>query len=463
MSLSFFIIIYLLVTVMIGGFSGKLVKTSNDFMLAGRKLPLILCAPTMFSTWYGSETIIGASGEFLDRGLLGVMEDPFGTALCFILIGLFIARPIYKMNVVTIVDFYRIQFGKKFEFISAILMILSYIGWIAAQFLAMAIIMEVVLGLPLSSGLFISSTIVCIYTMYGGMWSISLNDFLQTSVIVIGLVVLSFYVYLQIDDFSSFTAKTPENFFSFFPENRWDDWCNYLTAWITIGLGSIPQQDVFQRIMSAKSEKVSVWSSYLASVMYLTIGILPLFLALAYKLSNPALANIPNSKLLLEAVLLQEHTIIKVLFIGALLSAIMSSASGALLAPATILEENLLRPIIPNIPDKTKLLLLRGSVLITAIFSGLYAMTSSNVYYLVAESSIISLVSLFIPLVAGIYWKKASTTGAMLSIILGPITWLLCRNLGYETESALLGLFASSLGMLIGSQVERIKQGSQNE
>ena len=120
MSLSFFIVIYLLVTVIIGGFSGKLVKTSNDFMLAGRKLPLILCAPTMFSTWYGSETIIGASGEFLDHGVLGVIEDPFGTALCFILIGLFIARPIYKMNVVTIVDFYRIQFGKRFEFISAI-------------------------------------------------------------------------------------------------------------------------------------------------------------------------------------------------------------------------------------------------------------------------------------------------------------------------------------------------------
>ncbi|MFK7826922.1 MAG: sodium:solute symporter family protein [Oligoflexales bacterium] len=461
MSLSFFIIIYLLVTVIIGGFSGKLVKTSNDFMLAGRKLPLILCAPTMFSTWYGSETIIGASGEFLEKGLLGVMEDPFGTALCFILIGLFIARPIYKMNVVTIVDFYRIKFGKKFEFISAILMILSYIGWIAAQFLAMAIIMEVVLNLPLSTGLFFSSAIVCVYTMFGGMWSISLNDFLQTSVIIIGLVVLSFYVYFQVDDLSSLTAKTPPNFFTFFPENRWDDWCNYITAWMTIGLGSIPQQDVFQRIVSAKSEKVSIWSSYLASIMYLTIGILPLFLALAYKLSTPALADIPNSKLLLEAILLQEHTIIKVLFIGALLSAIMSSASGALLAPATILEENLFKPIIPNISDKTRLLLLRSSVLITAVFSGLYAMTSSNVYYLVAESSIISLVSLFVPLLAGIYWNKACSTGAMLSIILGPFTWLLCKHLGYETESALVGFLASGLGMIIGSSFKKDLQGSK--
>ena len=456
MSLSFFIVIYLLVTVIIGGFSGKLVKTSNDFMLAGRKLPLILCAPTMFSTWYGSETIIGASGEFLDHGVLGVIEDPFGTALCFILIGLFIARPIYKMNVVTIVDFYRIQFGKRFEFISAILMILSYIGWIAAQFLAMAIIMEVVLDLPLSTGLFVSSTIVCIYTMFGGMWSISLNDFFQTSIIIIGLVVLSGYLFFQVDDFSSFSAKTPANFFNFFPENNWNDWCNYLTAWVTIGLGSIPQQDVYQRVMSAKSEKISVWSSYLASIMYLTIGILPLFLALAYKLINPALADIPNSKLLLQAVLLQEHTTIKVLFIGALLSAIMSSASGALLAPATILEENLLRPIIPNITDKTKLILLRSSVLITAIFSGMYAMTSSNVYYLVAESSIISLVSLFVPLIAGIYWKKASQAGAMLSISLGPIVWLLCRYLGYETESAILGLLASGIGMYAGSLIERM-------
>lgn len=462
MSLPFFIIIYLLATVIIGGFSGKLVKTSNDFMLAGRKLPIFLCAPTMFSTWYGSETIIGASGEFLDRGLLGVMEDPFGTALCFILIGLFIARPIYKLKVVTIVDFYRIKFGKKFEFISALLMIISYIGWIAAQFLAMAIIMEVVLGLPLYKGLLISSAIVCFYTMFGGMWSISLNDFFQTGMIIIGLVILSVYMFFQLDDLSVFTTQTGEHFFDFFPENNWTAWCNYITAWITIGLGSIPQQDVFQRVMSAKSEKVSVWSSYLASIMYMTIGILPLFLALAYKLSNPALAGIPNSKLLLEAVLLQEYTVVKVLFIGALLSAIMSSASGALLAPATILEENLLKPLIPSIADKTKLLLLRASVLITAVFSALYAMTSNNVYYLVAESSIISLVSLFVPLVAGMFWNKATTLGAMLSISLGPTTWLFCRHIGYETESALLGLLASVMAMIFGS-LFKPAQGNQHE
>ena len=456
MILSLFIVVYLLITMGIGLLSGRLVKTSRDFMIAGRKLSLLLCAPTMFSTWYGSETIIGASSEFLDHGLLGVIEDPFGTALCFLLIGFFIAKPIYRMNVITIVDFYRIKFGRIVEKISAIFMIVSYIGWIAAQFLAMAIIMQVIFQIPLYIGLIICSLVVCIYTISGGMWSISINDFIQTTLIIFGLLFLSAYYLFSVDQPLKIFENTPVGFFNFFPKNNWNDWCSYLTAWMTIGLGSIPQQDVFQRVMSARSEKTAIQASFTSGILYLTVGLLPLFLSLAFKYKYPELSNVPSSEVLLKGVLLQENVLIKVLFFGATLSAIMSSASGGLIAPATILEENLIRPLYPHLSDRQRLKFLRISVLISAIISLFYALSSKSVYELVAESSIISLVSLFVPLIAGIYFKKPSSTGALLSIILGPIAWGVSKRLGWEVESALIGLLFSLIGLLFGTIVDRV-------
>ena len=461
MALPIFIMIYLIITLGIGIFSAKLVKTSNDFMLAGRRLSIALCAPSMFSTWYGSETIIGASSEFIEHGLLGVMEDPFGTTLCFLLIGLFIARPIYRMNVVTIVDFYRIKYGKTAEKIAAFFMITSYIGWIAAQFLAMAIIMEVIFHIPLSLGLIICCCIVSLYTVSGGMWSISINDFIQTSIIIFGLLFLSLYYLVNVDDPSVYFNDYPKHHFDLFPQNTWKDWCVYLTAWMTIGLGSIPQQDVFQRVMSAKSESVAVKSSYLSALMYICLGLLPLFLTLAFRYHYPKLQEVSASQVLLQGVLLQESVWIKLMFFGALLSAIMSSASGGLLAPATIIEENLIKPHYSQMSDQQSLFLLRVSVVLTAIISLLYALSSQSIYELVAESSLISLVSLLSPLLAGIYLKKSSPKGGLLSMILGPVVWLICKHTGFEVESVLFGLLSSMMGLVIGITLDTFERSKK--
>ena len=450
MTLGLFISLYIVLTVLLGIYAAKYVVSTRDYCLAGRKLSLLLCSSTMFSTWFGSETIIGASSEFLQHGFLGVIEDPFGTSLGFILIGLFVAKPIYRLNVLTIVDFYRIKFGRKVEIVSAVFMILSYFGWIAAQFLAMAIILNVVLGIPVSVGIMLSMSIVCLYTICGGMWSISINDFVQTVVIAVGLFFIALYIFKNHNPLPVISHVVSKDFFRITPPNTLEAWAKYITAWMTIGLGSIPQQDVFQRVMSAKSERVAVNASYVSGVMYLCIGMLPMFVALCLKVTDPSLQDVAPDQVLLQAILQHDSVWIKVLFFGALLSAIMSSASGAVLAPATILGENILKPFCHQMSDRTYLGMLRLCVLITAIISGLYACFSENVYALVAESSIISLVSLFVPLVAGLYWSKATTAGAFLSIILGPAVWGLCVYTNLEVYSAILGLCASTLGMGVG-------------
>lgn len=453
--LNFFISAYIFLSLYIGIYCTKYISSTKDFVLAGRNLPLVLCSSTMFSTWFGAETIVGAPAEFLEQGFLGVIEDPFGTSLCFLLIGVFFAKQIYKLNITTIVDLFRIKFGIIVEKISAVFMILSYIGWIAAQLLAMAIIIRIVFDLPILYGVTISSIIVCIYTISGGMWSISINDFIQTMVIIIGLVAICLYLYFTSFSYQKVINNTPENFFRLYPGEDFSAWIKYIVAWMTIGLGSIPQQDVFQRVMAAKSERVAVMSSYISGVLYLLIGLLPLFIALSFASIDDSLSHLSYDQVLLQAIMHNTNVVIKILFFGALLSAIMSSASGAILAPATILGENIIRPIKPEMSDKKLLFIMRISVLFIVVISSLYAIYTPNVYLLVAESSIVSLVSLFIPLVAAIYWVKANTAGALASIILGPAVWLFGVYYGLAELSVLLALLFSFLVTLICGYLPR--------
>lgn len=159
---------YLLVTVLIGLWAARRVHTASDFVVAGRRMPMMVAAAALFATWFGSETILGASSEFLEGGLIAVVEDPFGAALCLMLVGAFFARKLYRLNVLTFNDYYRQRYGPRVELVSAIFMVPSYFGWIAAQLVAMAIILESVTGLPFYGGILLCTVVVLIYTyMYG--------------------------------------------------------------------------------------------------------------------------------------------------------------------------------------------------------------------------------------------------------------------------------------------------------
>ncbi|MEM1136561.1 MAG: sodium:solute symporter family protein [Bacteroidota bacterium] len=444
------IICYLLVTILIGFWASRYVKNPEDFILAGRSLPLPLAASAMFATWFGSETVLGSTSEFVQHGLIGVVEDPFGAALCLFLVGIFFARPLYRMKILTFGDFYKIKFGRKAELIASLFLVPSYFGWIAAQFVAIGLILNVVLGVPLSIGMVSGSVVVLLYTYIGGMWSISITDFLQTVIIICGLIFLAVNMGKDAGGVSKVVANAPEGFFKFTPDFSYTSIVHYLTAWITIGLGSIPQQDVFQRVMAAKSEKVSVQASYTGGFMYLTIGFIPLFIALCSKQLYPELLAGDPQLMIPNAVKAHANILLQILFFGALLSAIMSTSSGAILAPASILAENIIKPMLKETNDKQMLKILRVSVIVVAIFSLIMANMDSNIYDLVAMSSAFSLVSLFVPMLAGLYWSTFSEKAAILSMLLGMTTWLIFEVFPIETPSILLGLIASFMGLIIG-------------
>lgn len=451
--LLFFIVCYLLATVLIGYFSSRMVKSSSDFALASRSLPLHLSSAALFATWFGSETILGAPAEFIKKGALGIIEDPLGAALCLVLIGAIFARRLYRMKIVTLCDFFRIRFGEKSEWISSLCMIPSYFGWVAAQLVALGIIFNVLTGFPIYYGVILSAVIVLFYTYVGGMWAISITDFFQTIVILLGLGFLAYQLVDLSGGLTVIASKTRPDFFRFTPKDTFPDYAEYLAAWIAIGLGSIPQQDVFQRVMASKSETIAVRAAYIGGFMYVTVALLPLLIGLAASQLFPELlAN--DTQLLLPNVVLNYCPIwLQILFFGALLSAIMSTASGGILAPSVILAENVIKHFVKFSDDKHELRVMRLSVIAVTIFSVGMAFMNSNIHDLVKQSSVLSLVGLFVPMFAGMFWRRASALGAVLSMVLGILVWLLCEY--YVFYPSLLGLLASIMGMICGSLLRK--------
>ncbi|GAA4420436.1 sodium:solute symporter family protein [Nibrella viscosa] len=451
--LTLFIAIYLLSNIAIGAWAARKVTTSQDFVLAGRQLPLVLAASATFATWFGSETIMGAPAMFVEGGIPAIIEEPFGSALCLFLVGAFYARPLYRLNITTFSDYFSMRFGRSAELLSAVIVIPSYFSWIAAQLIAIGIVLNVVMGIPMAYGIMASATIVMIYTMLGGMWSISVTDFIHNIIIIIALLVLAVSLWNQVGGWETIQRRTPEGFFRFYPHGSLKEISQYIAAWFTIGLGSIPQQDVFQRVMSARSENTTVRASYLASGLYLSVAALPLFIALSARWLHPDLPA-DNQLLIPNMVLRHGSLFLQILFFGALTSAILSVSSGAILAPATVFGENIVKFFRPDIKDSTLLYIIRMAVAaISIICVWMSTAREMNIFELVGESSAFSLVSLFVPLTAGIYWKRANLTGCLASISLGFIVWLVCLWLETEFPAMLYGLLASTVGMVVGSLV----------
>ena len=223
-------------------------------------------------------------------------------------------------------------------------------------------------------------------------------------------------------------------------------------------LGSIPQQDVFQRITSAKNEKVAVQGSLLGDSIYLLFAFVPMFLAYAATLIDPAKfgALVETDSQMVLPTLILSHTPLaaQIIFFGALLSAIMSCSSATLLAPSVSFSENIIRGMIPGMSDKTFLLVMR---LVIVCFAGVVLMfalgTNASIFEMVESAYKVTLVAAFTPLVAGLYWHRASTQGALMSIVFGLVTWLLCETLlQHEVWPAqILGLGAAIAGMVLGS------------
>jgi Na+/proline symporter len=255
--------------------------------------------------------------------------------------------------------------------------------------------------------------------------------------------------------------------FEFFPRAGTKEWLAFVTAFLTLAIGSIPQQDIFQRVTSAKDEKTAVRGTLLGGLIYFTFAFVPIYIVYAGLLIDPSLGNLLSAedardtqRILPDFILRQTPMWIQVLFFGALLSAILSTASGAIIAPTALCTENIVKPLFPRMTDRQFLLTLRVVLVSFTLAALLFALNSKKTMYdMVQNAYTVTLVSAFVPLAAGIFWKRANNVGAILSALLGLAAWLAADALAGDATvpPPLVGLAASIAGMVAGSYFPRTR------
>ena len=460
--LLWFVILYLMVSVGIGLFAATRVHNAKDFAVAGRHLPLPVVTATVFATWFGAEAVFGVSATFVKEGLSGVVADPFGSSMCLIIAGFFFAKKLYKLNILTLGDYFRLRYNRTVEVLTTICIVASYLGWVAAQIKALGLVFSVVTDGAVSetAGMILGAAIVLTYTTFGGMLSVAILDFVQMGVIMGGMLFIAWFIsgntggVMPVIEHAAAAGK-----FDFFPEADPWKWLTFLGAWVTMMLGSIPQQDVFQRITSAKTAKIAVWGSLIGATAYFCFTFVPMFIAYSATLIDPALFNellAKDTQLVLPTLVLQ-HTPLaaQVLFFGAVLSAIMSCSSATLLAPSVTFAENVIKGFVPNMGDRQFLRVMRACLVgFACMVLGFALKSDSSIFKMVENAYKVTLAGAFVPLAAGIFWRRATTQGALAATFGGLVSWILIEVLIGEASPVppqLIGLGVSVVGMVGGS------------
>ncbi|MCB9964162.1 MAG: sodium:solute symporter family protein [Rhodospirillales bacterium] len=473
-SLALFVVLYMLVSIGIGVYASRRVKGSGDYVVAGRSLPIYVTIATVFATWFGSESVLGIPATFIEEGLGGTIADPFGASLCLVFVGIFFAARLYRMKLLTIGDFYRRRYGNTVEILVSLAICISYLGWVSAQIVALGLVINIVSGDAISFelGMVMGVSVVMFYTILGGMWSVALTDFFQMVIILVGLVSVAVIVAGSFDGgaLEVVDHAVAHDKFNFWPEMNFVAMIGFFGAFITMALGSVPQQDVFQRVMSAKNEKTAVYGTVIGGTAYFFFTFIPIFIVYGATMLHPELLEKhmgeggDYQRILPEYILGNVPFPIQVLFFGALLSAVMSTASGTLLAPSAVIAENILKHLF-KIREENLLLVLRLTVFCFGLVVLLYAYLSSSaglsIFEMVENAYLVTLCGAFVPLAAGVYWKRANNKGALMSIALGVISWAVLEGVNVQVMAAggeelmippqVVGLFMAIIGMIVGS------------
>lgn len=411
--------VYLVVLTGLSIFASRKVETEEDYLVAGRNLPLFLCWGTLIATWFGAASMTAASEAAREDGLIGVILDPFACAATLVFAGLFYAAPMWRMKLLTTGDFFRRTYGTKAELIGACIQIPSYFGWIALQYKALGDMQELYFGIPAGWGIVIACGITLAYTMIGGMWSVTLTDTAQIVFAFFGLLMLAFSAYSSFGGGSAFIgidrmiAQTEPSHLTLLPEATALAILGYFGTWATGLFGNIPGQDLQQRIFSARDEKTASRACILAGVLYLSFGLIPVSLGLISRLIEP---DAEGGILQLMAAKYLTPTM-AVIFVVSFTSIVVSTATSAVLAPATILGHNVLSRI--AILKNRGLVLDRFCVFLISMGGLALAFSGQSKMALLDLALSMQLVALFIPLTMGLYGRPRTAWAAVLAMVFG--------------------------------------------
>lgn len=425
------IAVFLIIMIVIARIVGKRVNNADEYLVAGRRSPLFLIVGSLFATFWGGGTIIGASGAAFNEGLMGVIEDPFAAGLALIIIGLFFAKTLRKIKINSIGELYKYRFGSNVSYFASFFMIPTYTIWTSVQLIAISKILNVLFNINFILSYIISVIVVVLFAYLGGILSVVWTDAIQMIIIFIGLAVILFTGINSVGGLSVISQNTPKDFWTFLPkESGIMPWITYLAMWVGMGLGNVPSPDLAQRMFIAKDEKTAKNGMIIAGILYWTVGFIPIIISLiGITMVSKGMINIDiitkDSELLVPLIaktLL--NPVMLGIFIASLIAAILSSASTSLFATAVLFSNDIYKPLFLKEKDKEKeskklYKITKFFVVFVGIVSALVGLASNNLYDLTIFAFTLLFGTLFFPYVFALKFNFATSKGIISGMIVG--------------------------------------------
>lgn len=429
--------VFALVILYIGIRYSNKIEEEEDLVLAGRGLTLPFLIPSILATWICAGAIMGAAGEAYLGGFQGVLWDPFGPVMMFILVGLFFATRLRKGGFTTVVDFMNSRFGNRMGSMYMVIQILSAIGWLGGQLVALGTIIFLSTGFDLTVSIVIGALVMIVVTYLGGLWALSRIDAIVFVLIIAGLVVMfpivmgevgglgylleNANVYYEVPPFTIFPASEADGgFLGYVGILGFVFW---LSAWTALGLGDLSSQVLLQRVLAAKNELTAKFGFILSGILYLFIGLIPVIIGIAMFTHGLELPEGQQELVLPWVADFMLPPWASTLFIVSLAGAIIGTVGNTCLVTSTMIGHNIYKHFKPSATNQDTLRMVRIAIPITMVAAMVLAMYFETIYELVVFSGALQLTTITAAYVAGFYWKKANGTGAIWSFIAGFASW----------------------------------------
>lgn len=404
----------------IGAWVSRRIFSETDYLVAGRSLGPVLVAFSVFATWFGAETIIGASGSIYTNGLAGGNADPFGYGLCLIGAGLVFAVPLWKRGLTTYADLFRQRYSPGVERALVLLYVPSSVIWGAAQIRAFGQVLGGASGLELDAAIVVGAVVVVAYTLLGGLMADAITDVVQGLALVVGLVVILVSVMAEAGGIGpSLALVDPGRFQPFASGGR--SALGVLEEWAVPVLGSLLAAEILQRIIGARSARAAKWGTLGGAALYIGIGLIPVYLGLVGPTLVPGLTD-PED---LVPTLADRYlgTFAHVLFSGALVSIILSTVDSTLLAAGGLLSHNAILPLVPGLTESQRLAWTRGSVLVLGVVATVLALGANTMYDLVLTASAFGSAGVVVVSCFGLFSRLGGAPSAYASLAAGMAVW----------------------------------------
>jgi Na+/proline symporter len=446
----FGVLLYVLAQLLIGAWVARRIHTEDDYLVAGRRLGYPLAIFTIFATWFGAETCIGAAGAIYEDGLSGGSADPFGYAICLFLMGAVFAVPLWKRKLTTIADLFRQRFSTGVERFAVLLMVPTSLLWAGAQIRAFGQVLSATSSLEVSVTITIAAAVVIVYTMSGGLLADAITDLIQGSALIVGLAVLFGAVLLSDAGGAALAAVDPARLQPF--GGGAVPWYEVLESWAIPVFGSVVAAELVARVVATRSPQVARNSFLAAGGVYLLVGLIPVTLGL---LGAVALPDLEHAEQILP-LLAQRHLpgLLYTFFAGALVSAILSTVDSTLLVSASLVSHNIVVPLRPGITEAGKVRAARIGVAAFGVVAYFMALYAEGVYALVEQASAFGSAGIFVVVAFGLFTRWGGARSAFAALLAGVAIWIIGSYVLALPFAYLAALAASAGAYLIAAATE---------